>query len=98
MRFGNVPLAEFRGLVAMRAEEHFQIDCIRFQCRRKFQFGGCIVSRVAAKNQQQVDFAGAHVFNQRVQRLASLYGVCIDRFGVENRLANITKRIVHCMR
>ena len=98
VRFGNVPLAKLGGLVAMRAEKHFQIDGIRFQRRSEFEFGGRVVNRVAAENQQQIDFAGAHVFDERMQRFVSVDRIGVDRFGVEDRLADVAKRSVHGMR
>ncbi len=91
VRFGNVPLAKFGGLVAMRTETNLQADGIRFQRGSKFEFGRRVISRIAAENQQQVNLARAHVIDERLERLAAIDGIGIDGLGVKDRLANIAQ-------
>src|ERR1035441_3145294 len=92
--FRHMPLAKLGSLVAMRAEKHFQVDSIRFQRRSEFEIGGRVVGWVPSENQQDLNFAGAHVFDERMQRLVAVDWVGVDRFGVDDRLADVAQRLV----
>ncbi len=98
MRLGNMPLAKFSGLVSMRAQKYFQTDGARFQRRGEFKFSRRVVCRIAAENQQQVDFSGAHVLDERMQRLVATYRICIDWLGIENRPADVADRLINGVR
>src|ERR1039457_4213517 len=94
MRLGHVPLAKLSRLVPMRAEKYFQTNRIRFQRRSKFEFGGLVVGRVAPQNHQHVNFAGAHVFDERMQRVVAVHWIRVNWFGVDHRLADVAERPV----
>ena len=55
------------------------------------QIGGRVVNRIAAHDDQQVDFARAHVGNEVAQGFSLIHWVGIDRISVENRLADVTE-------
>ena len=84
----------------MRCEPRhtFRLTASRFQRRSEFKFSRRIVCRIAAENQQQVDFSGAYVLDERMQRLVASYRIGIDWLGIENRLADVAERLINSVR
>ena len=57
MRLVDVPLAEFGGFVLIEAEMHAQRNLVLLSASAKSEIGGRIVGRIAAEDDQHVDFA-----------------------------------------
>ena len=60
----------------------------------KTEIGGSIVSRIAAEDEQQVDFACAHVGNQIAQRFGLVDWISVDRVGIEDRLPTLPSAVI----
>ena len=95
MRFVEVPVAELRGLVLIEAEidAHRNFRTLESVC--EVEIGGRVVYRIAAENDEQVNFSGAHVGNELFDRVDLVDRTCADRVGVENRLTDVAERGVH---
>ncbi len=65
---------------------------------RKAQIRGCVVSRVTAHDDEQIDFARSHVGDQVAQRLSLINGISVDRIGVENSLTGVAQLLVDGVR
>src|SRR5262249_55143689 len=64
VRFRDVPVAQFRSLIAMRAEVNLRGDRIRLQGCREFEIGRSVIGRIAAQDQQQIDFSSANILDK----------------------------------
>src|ERR1035437_2813827 len=59
------------------------------------EIGGGVVSRIAAENEQQVDFAAAHVRDEIFEGFGLVDRIRIDGIGVENGVPDIAQLQVH---
>ncbi len=81
MRFGNVPLAQFRGLVGV--EPHVDAQLHFRHALGEVEIHGRVVDRIAADDDEGIDFAGVHVGDQFVQAFDIVDRVRIERVGVD---------------
>ena len=97
MRFVDVPVAELRGLVLIEAEVDAHGDFRTLQRVGEVEIGGRVVDRIAAQDDEQVDFAGAHVGDEVAEGFGLIDWIRVDRVGVENGLADVAELRVHRM-
>ena len=74
---------------------HAQRNFAALQRVGEVEIGGRIVGRIAAENDQQVDFAAVHVGDEFFERFGLIDRVRVDRIGVENGLADVAELIVN---
>ena len=87
----DVPLAEFGGFVLIEAVVHAQRNLAVLQRVGEVQIGGRIVGRIAAEDDQQIDFAGVHVGDEIFDRFGLIDRIRIDWVGVEDGLADVAQ-------
>ena len=87
----DVPLAEFGGFVLIEAVVNAQRNFAALQCVGEIQIGGRIVGRIAAENDQQIDFAAVHVGDEIFDRFGLIDRIRVDRIGVEDGLADVAE-------
>ena len=88
-------MAEFGGLVLIEAVMHAQRNFAALQRVGEVEIGGRIVGGIAAEDDQQIDFAGAHVGDEIFDRFGLIDRIRVDRIGVENGLADVAELRVH---
>ena len=81
-----------RRFVEVRAQLHGVAN--HAQLRREIKIVRRVVDRVAAQNQQRIDFAGVHVRAKLAQRFQLVDGIGFDRFGIVQRVPRIAERRV----
>ncbi len=86
-----VPLAELGSLVLIEAVVNTQRNFAARHGVRKVEIGGGVVGGIASENNQQIDFAAAHVGDEFFDRLGLVDRIGVDRVGIENRLAEIAE-------
>ena len=69
MRLVHMPLAEFRGLVLIKAKMDPQRKIRALERVGESQIGGSIVGRIAAQDDEHVHLAATHVGDQVFQGL-----------------------------
>ena len=65
-----------------------------FRTFGEIEIGGRVVGRIAAENDQQIDFARIDVGDEVFDRFGLIDGIRIDWVGVENGLADVAQRLV----
>ena len=93
VRIVHMPVAEFGGFVLIEPEMNAQRKLRILKCVGETEVCGRVVSRIAAKDDQHVNFAATHVGNQFFQRFGLIDGIGIDRVGVENRVTDIAQAL-----
>ncbi len=78
-------MAKFGGLVVIKTQMHPERNIRIRQRIGKIQFSGRIVNRIAAKDEQHLDFARPHVRNEVFDRLRLIYRIGIHRIGIDDR-------------
>ena len=97
MRRVDVPLAEFGGLVLIKAVVDSQRDFAARHHVGEVQIGGRVVGRISAEDDQQIDFAAAHVGDEIFDRFGLIDWIRVSRVSVENSLADIAQLLIYCM-
>ena len=97
VRLIDVPLAEFGRLILMKPEMHAQRNLGVLERVGKIQVRGSIVGGIAAQDQQHVHFPAAHIADQITQRLDLVYGLGIDRIGVNHRAPHVAECLIDGM-
>ena len=92
VRSGNVPLAEFGSFVLIKPIVNTKRSLAAFQGVGEVQIGRSIVGRVAAEDDQQIDFAAVHVGDEFFDGFGLVDRIRVDRVGVENGLADEFRR------
>ena len=90
----DMPLAKLGGFVLIEAIVHAQRNLAARHSVGKVKIGGRIVNRIAAENDQQIDFAATHVGDEIFNRFGLIDWIRIDRFGVENSFADVAELCV----
>ena len=96
MRFGNMPMAERRGLVVVQTEMHAKLYLA--QRVGELEIGRRGVHGIAADDQQHVDLAGVHVGDEIPERGDLIDRLRFDRLRVDDGRARVAERGVHRVR
>ena len=94
VRCVDMPLAEFGGFVLIEAVMDAQGNLAVLKRVGEVEIGGRVVDRVAAENDEQVNFAGTHVGDEVFERFGLVDWISVDRVGVENRLADVASLVM----
>ena len=103
VQLGDLPVTEFRSLVFVSAQVGPHLDLgrallvQRVQHVRKMKVGGGVVDRVAAEDDQKLDFARVHVVYELAKRRDLVYRVRLDGFDVFDRFADVVQRVIHAV-
>ena len=94
--FGDVPVAQLRGLVVVRAEVDAEAHLLK--ARAEVEVGRRVVDGVAADDDEHLDLALVDVGQQLSQRLDVIDGVRVNRLGVHDGLPRVAERGVDRVR
>ena len=97
MRFVHVPMAELGSFVVVKTEMNANRNVAVFERVGKAEIGRGIVNRIAAKDDQHVHLARAHVVDEIFQRVALAGSAGEKGVRVKNCLANIAELLVNRM-
>ena len=87
----DVPLAKLGGFVLIESVMNAKRNFAARHRVGKVKIGGRVVDRIAAENDQQIDFAAAHVGDEIFDGFGLIDRVGIDWVGVENGLADVAE-------
>ncbi|PYX22190.1 MAG: hypothetical protein DMG82_15295 [Acidobacteria bacterium] len=97
VRFVYMPVAILGGLILVETVMDPDRDVGSLERIGEAEIGRRIVDRIAAHDDQHVDFARPHVGNQVAQGLGLIDGISVDRVGIDDRLTNVSERAVYRM-
>ena len=85
-----MPLAEVRRFRcdAIR-DKAFRPTAFDFSAEANSEIGRRVVDWITSENQEQINFAAAHIVDERFQRIGAIHRIGIDWLGIKNRLADI---------
>ena len=89
-------MTALRRFVFVQTEVHTDRHLVHRVC--ELQIGRRGVHRVAADDDQHVDFAGIHVGDQIAKRGELVDRLGLDGIGVHDGGAGVAERVVHCVR
>src|SRR5262245_63952831 len=96
MGLGDVPMTALGGFVEVRAQMYAKGDAI--ELLRKIEIGRRRVCRVTADDHKCVNATRSHIRVQLTQRVGTALRIGVNRFRIEDRLANVTQPTVDQMR
>jgi len=91
MRLIHVPLTKVGGLVLMEAEMRAKWNLAILEGIGEIEVGGCVVSRIAAQYNEQINLARADVGNKIFDGVGLVNWVGVNWIAVRNGLADIAK-------
>ena len=84
-----MPLAQVGSFVLIQPQMNPQRNVCVLEGVRKIEISRRIVRRISASDQQDIDFARAHVSDEFSQRFGLIDRIRVDRIGVEDGLADV---------
>src|SRR5690242_13548 len=97
MRLADMPVAKLGRLVILHAEVHAEWNVAVLQCVGEAQVSRRVEYRVAAKYDQQVNFAAAHVGDKILDRVVLVLRGCENGIGIEDGFADVTEPLIYRM-
>src|SRR5579862_3945478 len=89
VRSGRVPVAKLSSLILMGSGMNAHPGLLHG--RGEVEVGKRVVDWIATKDDKKVDMAGIQIIYEVAQRFDLIDRICLNRFGVDNRLANVPK-------